>query len=102
MNNNYTFKWKLEERGFKEVAHDDYTVNNLNKHVYVEKYLSPSVSHANCGWACVKYYVLASEYGIEEYAVLYPDETCEGGRYYNVTGDSLGAIAKTIWRGVFA
>jgi hypothetical protein len=44
---------------------------------------------------------MESQYGREEYAVLYPDTDNSGGRYMNVSGNSLGAVAETVWRNVF-
>ena len=44
---------------------------------------------------------MENEYGREEYAVLYPDKDNSSGRYMNVSGNSLGAIAEEVWKNVF-
>ena len=96
-----TYKWVLDQRGFKEIPFEEYTEEQLRKHGYVSRYLSPSIQAAKCGWDHVVYYVLENQYGREEYAVLYPDTDNSSGRYMNVSGNSLGAIAEEVWRNVF-
>ena len=97
----YTWKWDLDERGFVEVPFEEYGDCKLEKMKYVEKYLSPSIKHARCGWNHVVYYVLKNQYGIEEYVALYPDEENTNGRYICVSGNSLGAIAEAVWENIF-
>lgn len=96
-----TYKWALNERGFEEVPFKEYTEEQKRKCDYVEKYLSPSVEHSRCGWHHVGYEIMENQYGREEYAVLYPDNENSNGRYMNVSGNSLGAIAEEVWRNVF-
>jgi hypothetical protein len=96
-----TYKWALDERGFKEVPFKEYTEEQKKKCDYVEYYLSPSVEHSRCGWNHVVYVIMENEYGREEYAVLYPDAENSNGRYMNVSGNSLGAIAEEVWKNVF-
>ena len=99
--NNYTWKWSLEEKGFVEVPFNEYTKCQYSKLNYVEQYLSPSIQHSNCGWHHATYYVLKNKLGIEEYVVLYPEKENANGRYINVSGNSLGAIAIATWSNVF-
>ena len=47
------------------------------------------------------YEIMENEYGREEYTVLYPDAENSNGRYMNVSGNSLGAIAEEVWKNVF-
>lgn len=101
MYNNYTFKWDLNLKGFKELDFEYYSQEQLKKSSYVELYLSPSISHANCGWDHCIYYVFDNELYKEEYVALYPEKENTNGRFYCVTGNSLGAIAETVWNGVF-
>ena len=71
---------------------------------WIEKYLSPSVKAANCGWDGVKYIIMHNEKcdDIREYALLtYPDSEDEG-RYICIEGDSLGCIGEEVWTTVFA
>ena len=98
---NYTWKWSLDEKGFVEVSFDDYTECQLQKLKYVEKYLSPSIQHSNCGWDHATYYVLRNKLGTEEYVALYPEKENINGKYINVSGNSLGYVAKATWNGVF-
>lgn len=99
--NNYTRKWSLEEKGFVEVPFNEYTKCQYSKLNYVEQYLSPSIQHSNCGWHHATYYVLKNKLGIEEYVALYPEKENANGRYINVSGNSLGAIAIATWSNVF-
>lgn len=99
--NNYTWKWSLEEKGFVEVPFNEYTKYQYSKLNYVEQYLSPSIQHSNCGWHHATYYVLKNKLGIEEYVALYPEKENANGRYINVSGNSLGAIAIATWSNVF-
>lgn len=97
----YTWKWGLGEKGFVEIPFTDYTDWQNKIRVYVEKYLSPSIKHAKCGWDHCVFYVLENKYGTEEYVALYPDEENQNGRYICVSGNSLGAIAEAVWNSVF-
>lgn len=99
--NNYTWKWSLDEKGFVEVLFNEYTDCQTQKLKYVEKYLSPSILYANCGWNHVVYYVLKNGSDTREYAALYPEKENTNGRYINVSGNSLGAIAEAVWSNVF-
>ena len=96
-----TYKWALDQRGYKAIPFSEYSKEQKEKCDYVEYYLSPSVEHSRCGWHHVGYEVMESQYGREEYAILYPDADNRGGRYMNVSGNSLGAVAETVWRNVF-
>ena len=94
---NYTWKWKLDERGFVEIPLKEYNECKLQKMNYVKKYLSPSIHHANCGWDHAVYYVLKNEFGTREYVALYPEKENTNGRYIEVSGNSLRTIAKDVW-----
>lgn len=98
---NYTWKWNLDEKGFVEVPFEQYTECQTHKLNYVGKYLSPSIQHSNCGWHHATYYVLRNKLGTEEYVALYPEKENVNGRYINVSGNSLGAIAIATWSNVF-
>lgn len=98
----YTWKWKLEERGFKRVFTANYTEVQEKKWVYVEEYLNNSVVEANCGWAKVRYEVYENPLGgKEEYVILYPTKDDTGGRCINVSGNSLGATAQKVWNNIW-
>lgn len=97
----YSWKFTLDDRGYKEVPFEDYSKEHMLKNKYVQEYLSPSITNAKCGWDHCEYSVLCNNDNITEFAILYPDKENVSGRYYNVSGDSLGAIAETIWNGVF-
>jgi hypothetical protein len=97
----YTWKWQLDERGYSEVPFKDYTEWQSKVNDYVEKYLSPSIENANCGWDHCVYYVLKNQYDTNEFVALYPDKENQNGRYINVGGNSLGAIAEATWNSVY-
>ena len=96
-----TYKWALDQRGYKAIPLNEYSKEQTEKRNYVEQYLSPSVQHSRCGWDHVGYEIMENEWGREEYAILYADPEDRGGRYMNVSGNSLGAVAETVWRNVF-
>ena len=98
---NYTWKWDLDEKGFIEVSFSELNECQFRKLDYVKKYLSPSILHANCGWNHVVYYVLKNGCDTREYVALYPEKENTNGRYINVSGNSLGAIAEAVWSNVF-
>lgn len=97
----YLWKWQLDEMGFNEIPFADYTEWQNKVRNYVEKYLSPSIENANCGWNHCVFYVLENQHGTEEFIALYPDEDNQNGRYINVSGNSLGAIAEATWNSVY-
>lgn len=97
----YKYKFQLDELGFKEIPLADYTEEQLKKSSYVEKYLTPAIKHSNCGWDHCVYHVLENKWGREEYVALYPEELNKNGRFYNVSGNSLGAILETIADGIY-
>jgi len=97
----YMWKFQLDSRGMTEKPVENYSDSETKKKNYVETYLKPSVSHANCGWKFCSYVVMTCEYGEEEYVMLAADENIKGGRYICVSGNSLGAIAKAVWQNVF-
>lgn len=98
----YTYKWNLVQNGFIELDWHFYSQEELKKSAYVEQYLSPSVKHALCGWDHCIYHVFANGYNDrEEFVALYPDEDETCGRFINVSGNSLGAIAEALWNNIF-
>lgn len=98
----YTWNWEIKERELKEITVEDYTECERGKKEYVEKYLSPSIVAAKCGWDGVEYRIFKDKNGYKtEYAILYSGNNYTHGRYYNVSGNSLGCIASEIWSGVF-
>ena len=104
---NYTFKWQLEEKGFKEIPWEDW--DNLyngrlykKKDFYVDNYLLPAVVQAKCGWEKVIYKIFKDNFGgYEEYIVLCYDSRNDDGRYINVSANSLGAIAQTVFDNIW-
>lgn len=97
----YTYRFRLNELGYREKPIESYTECEIKAKNYTERWLSDSVKMANCGWDHVSYVVMENKSGREEFAVLHASADDSGERYYVVTGDSLGAIAEEIWKGVF-
>ena len=106
-----TYKWALDQRGFKAIPFSEYTEEQKKKCDYVDEYLSPSVQHSRCGWHHVGYEVMESQYGREEYAVLLPvdendpeiailimvDEPSQGVLYGSViAAPYMGAIMENV------
>ena len=98
---NYTWKWDLDEKGFVEVPFNELNEVQFRKLDYVQKYLSPSIQKANCGWNHAVYHVLKNERDTREYVALYPEKENTNGRYINVSGNSLGYVAKEVWNNMF-
>ena len=103
---NYTFKWQLEEKGFKEIPWEDW--DNLyngrlykKKDFYVDNYLMQAIRESNSGWENVKYKLLKKDEYIEEYIVLCCDTKTDEGRYINVSGNSLAAIGQVAFDNLF-
>lgn len=97
----YTYEWCLIDKGYKFLDYRDMTQEELKKSSYVELYLSPSIHYANCGWDHAVYHVVQNEYGTEEYVAIYPNKGNSDGRFINVSGNSLGAVAESVWNSVF-
>lgn len=103
---NYTFKWQLEEKGFKEIPWEDW--DNLyngrlykKKDFYVDNYLMQAIRESNSGWENVKYKLLKKDEYIEEYIVLCYDTKTDEGRYINVSGNSLAAIGQVAFNNIW-
>ena len=103
---NYTFKWQLEEKGFKEIPWEDW--DNLyngrlykKKDFYVDNYLMQAIRESNSGWENVKYKLFKKDGYIEEYIVLCYDTKTDEGRYINVSGNSLAAIGQVAFDNLF-
>lgn len=75
------------------------------KRCYVHEWLSPSVNKAQCGWYGLNYCV-ADINGEDrrEFVLMYADanDTPNGARWIDVTGESRGSIAEAVWSLVFA
>ena len=84
---------ELEERGFKELSFREISECQLAKSAFVEKYLSPTVKHANSGWKGVEYAVYSNG---EEYVFFLDDkyDRCGG---ICVTADSKQAIVTDVF-----
>ena len=98
----YVWSWQLKERGYQKKHDSEMTAWQKACAEYVEHYLTPSLRMAECGWDHARFFVLNGPFGEEEYVGLFADDTDIGGRYYNVSACSKGAIAETIWKGVYA
>lgn len=103
---NYTFKWKLEEKGFKEIPWEDWDkLPNgrlyKKKDFYVDNYLMQAIRESNSGWENVKYKLFKKDEYIEEYIVLCYDTKTDEGRYINVSGNSLAAIGQVAFNNLF-
>lgn len=103
---NYTFKWKLEEKGFKEIPWEDWDKlpngkGYKNKDYYVDNYLMQAIRESNSGWENVKYKLLKKDEYIEEYIVLCYDTKTDEGRYINVSGNSLAAIGQVAFNNIW-
>nr|DAR47574.1 MAG TPA: hypothetical protein [Caudoviricetes sp.] len=88
MKQNKIYPHDLEERGFKELPFCEMSECQLAKGAFVERYLSPTVKHANSGWGGVEYAVYSNG---EEY-IFFLDDNHDRCRGVCVTADSKLAI----------
>ena len=100
MAKNYTWGWKLKERGFVEIPESEYTNRQQNDKEFIDK-LSEIIKEANCGWNGVAYKVMRySDNSIEKYMVLYVD-VVDNGRWIPITGNSKGCnlsvLGENLW-----
>lgn len=86
---------ELEERGLKELSFREMSECQLAKSAFVEKYLSPTVKHANSGWQGVEYAVYSN--GEEYVFFLDLDGNHDRCRGICVTADSKQAIATDVF-----
>lgn len=86
---NYTYGWAVRDKGYAEIAVDEYTDEQKDMMEFI-KSMSAVIVEARCGWNGVRYEVMKhSERGdIAEYMVLY----CNGGgsRWIPITANSKG------------
>ena len=93
MKQNKVYPHILEERGFKELHLREMSECQLAKSAFVERYVSPTVIHANSGWKGVEY---AAYTNGEEY-VFFLDDNYDRCRGICVTADSKVAIATAVF-----
>ena len=93
MKQNKVYPHKLKEMGFKELPIREMSECQLAKSTFVEKYVSPTVKHANSGWAGTEYVVYSNG---EEY-VFFLDGNHDRCCGICVTADSKQAIATDVF-----
>lgn len=89
MKQNKVYPHDLKEKGFKELSFREMSECQLAKGAFVERYVSPTVKHANSGWWGVEYAVYSNG---EEY-IFFLDDNNDRCRGVCVTADSKLAIA---------
>lgn len=105
MKASYTWGWQISKMGFKAIDCYHMTREELDKRHYVHEFLNPSVSEAKCGWHGIAYAVCDIDgENRTEFVLMFAEanDTPNGARWINVTGDSKGAIAEAVWSLVFA
>lgn len=83
----------LEKKGFKELSLNEMSESQLSKSAFVERYVSPTVKHADSGWKGAEYAAYSNG---EEY-VFFLDNNCDRCRGICVTADSKQAIATDVF-----
>jgi len=104
MKSSYIWGWQLPKE-YKALTTAYLTMEELDKRIYVHEYLCPSVNKAQCGWDGIAYAVVDNDgKDRREYVLMFADrnDTPNGARWINVTGNSKGAIAEAVWSLVFA
>ena len=103
----YTYKWgwQINEMGYKALTSDHLTLEEIDKKWYVNQFLEPSVREAKCGWYGICYAVCDIDgEDRREFVLMFAEanDTPNGARWIDVTGNSKGAIAEAVWSLVFA
>ena len=93
MKQNKIYPHKLQEKGFKELSLNEMSECQLSKSAFVERYVSPTVKHADSGWKGAEYAVFTNG---EEY-VFFLDNNYDRCRGVCVTADSKVAIATAVF-----
>lgn len=97
MKQNKVYPHDLDERGFKELPFCEMSECQRAKSAFVEKYVSPTVKHANSGWKGVEYAVYSNG---EEY-IFFLDDNHDRCRGVCVTGNSKVAIATAVFDNIY-
>lgn len=93
MKQNKIYQHDLEEKGFKELHFREMSECQLLKSAFVERYVSPTVKHADSGWKGAEYAVYSNG---EEY-VFFLDDNYDRCRGVCVTADSKQAIVTDVF-----
>ena len=104
MTRSYKWGWQISDMGYKGISPNCLTHTEIDKMGYVNQYLAPSVEQARCGWAGIAYCVCdINGNNRAEFVLMFWSkyDTPHNARWINVTGDSKGAIAETVWSLVF-
>lgn len=93
MKQNKIYSHNLEEKGFRELSISEMDECQFAKKVFVNRYISPTVKHANSGWSGVEYAVYSNG---KEYVFFldYDYNRCCG---VCVTANSKQAIATAVF-----
>ena len=101
----YKWGWQIGQDGFMALTSDHMTMEEIEKRWYVSKFLDPSVHEANCGWYGICYAVCdINGKNRREFVLMFAEanDTPNGARWIDVTGESKGSIAEAVWSLVFA
>ena len=93
MKQNKIYPHELKEKGFKELSLNEMSEYQLAKSIFVEKYVSLTVKHADSGWKGVEYAAYSNG---EEY-VFFLDNNYDRCRGICVTADSKCSIATDVF-----
>ena len=93
MKQNKIYPHDLEEKGFKELSFHEMSECQLSKSAFVERYVSPAVINAKCGWYGVEYVAYTNG---EEY-IFFLDFDKNLSRGVCVTANSKVAIATAVF-----
>ena len=93
MKQNKIYPHNLDEKGFKELSFREMSECQLAKSAFVERYVSPTVKHADSGWKGAEYAAYSN--GEEYIFFLAFDKSLSRG--VCVTGNSKVAIATAVF-----
>lgn len=104
MKRSYKWGWQLDPQT-KALTSYAMTPEELDKRWYVTKFLDPSVREAKCGWYGIAYCVADTNgENRREFVLMFAEanDTPNGARWIDVTGESKGSIAEAVWSLVFS
>lgn len=105
MKRSYKWGWQISQEGFLAITRNHMTREELDKRYYVNEFLNASVHEAKCGWYGICYAVCdINGENRREFVLMFADanDTPNGARWIDVTGESKGSIAEAVWSLVFA
>lgn len=97
---NYIYTFTIKERGGEELDWREWPSYYFKRSAYIQKFLSPALKEADCGWDDLLHKVIKYTNGaIEPYMVLCANGNPE--RWIPIGGNSLGACLESLGENIW-